>query len=466
MLNFIRLQDNITLVIRALFFCILSIKSVKILLVINLKSLWTDNIKMPEFRNLSGDKSCDVLIIGGGITGILTAYFLDKNNVDYILVEKEKICNGTISNTTAKITAQHGLIYSKILNRYGLESAQLYLKANLNAISVYKELSKDIDCDFLELDNYVYSLNNKSKLEEEVSALEKIGYNAQLTEINNLPFKTLGAVKFASQAQFHPLKFLSGISKKLNILENTKVTQMIGNTAITSDGKITAKAVIVATHFPFLNKHGNYFLKLYQHRSYVSAFENAPNLNGMYVDENDKGLSLRNYNNLLILGGEGHRTGKKSCGWDILRKTAKEYYPAAKEKYYWAAQDCMSLDSIPYIGRYSNRTTNLYTATGFNKWGITGAMVSAQILSDIITDKRNEFAELFNPSRSILKPQLFINGFESLINLLTPTIRRCPHLGCALKWNKHERSWDCSCHGSRFSNGGKLLENPANNDLK
>ena len=122
----------------------------------------------------------------------------------------------------------------------------------------------------------------------------------------------------------------------------------------------------------------------------------------------------------------------------------------------------MSLDEIPYIGNYSKNTPDLYVATGFNKWGMTSAMVSAMILSDMIPGKKNDYAEVFNPSRSILKPQLFINGFESAINLLTPTTRRCPHLGCALKWNKAEHSWDCPCHGSRFSEDGKVLDNPAN----
>ena len=175
---------------------------------------------------------------------------------------------------------------------------------------------------------------------------------------------------------------------------------------------------------------------------------------------------FRNYNDLLILGGGSHRTGKKGGNWDELRNFAKEHYPEAKEKYHWAAQDCMSLDSIPYIGHYSKNTSNLYTASGFNKWGITGAMTAAMVLSDIVTEKNNEYADVFDPSRSILKPQLFLNGIEATANLLKFSKKRCPHLGCALKWNSAEHSWDCPCHGSRFSENGKVLENPANGDLK
>lgn len=241
--------------------------------------------------------------------------------------------------------------------------------------------------------------------------------------------------------------------------------EMEGTTAVTDRARISAGKVIVTTHFPMINKHGSYFLKLYQHRSYVTALENAQNVDGMYVDESRTGFSFRNYGDLLLLGGGGHRTGKSGGNWDELRQFAREQYPRATERYFWAAQDCMSLDHIPYIGRYSKNTADLYTASGFNKWGMTGAMLSAVLLSDRICGRHNGFEEAFDPSRSIIRPQLFVNGFESIKNLLTPTKKRCPHLGCALKWNPAEHSWDCACHGSRFDESGKVLDNPANGDL-
>ena len=142
------------------------------------------------------------------------------------------------------------------------------------------------------------------------------------------------------------------------------------------------------------------------------------------------------------------------------------YDANARECFRWATQDTMSLDGIPYIGNYSKHTPDLYVAAGFNKWGMTGSMVSAEILSAMIAGETPEDAAVFSPSRSIWKPQLLVNGLESTKNLLTPTPKRCPHLGCALKYNKEERSWDCPCHGSRFSETGKLLDNPANDDLK
>lgn len=430
-----------------------------------MESLWKSESSLPEFPELDKDMTTDVLIIGGGIAGVLTAYFLQQNNIRYILVEKNRICSGTTQNTTAKITCQQGLIYSRILKSYGSETALKYLSANQSAFEMYARLCKNINCDYEIKDNYVYSTENRKKLEDEMSALDKIGCQAEFCENIPVPMPTVGAVKFPNQAQFSPLKFITGISRNLNIYENTFVKEITDGKAITNQGTIEAEKFIVTTHFPFINKHGSYFLKLYQHRSYVIAFENSACLNGMYVDENHKGMSFRNYKNMLLIGGGGHRTGKKGGGWEEIQNFAKQNFPESKEKYSWAAQDCMSLDGIPYIGRYSKNTPDLYVAGGFNKWGITGSMVSAMILSDMVLGRQNEFADIFNPSRSILKPQLFANTFETIINFLTPTAPRCSHMGCALKWNPTEHSWDCPCHGSRFSGQGEILDNPANKNL-
>lgn len=427
-----------------------------------MESIWQKNIQLPMFPQLSGSMNTDVLIIGGGIAGILAAYFLKQSGADCVLVEKGRICQGTTSRTTAKITCQHGLVFNKILKSSGLETAQKYLAVNRLAFEKYEELCSNIDCDYKKKDNYVYSVSDRKKLETELSALEKIGYRAEFCKDIPLPMPVAGAVKFPSQAQFHPLKFIAAIAEELPIYENTFVKEMRGNIAVTDCGNISAKTVIVTTHFPFINKHGSYFLKLYQHRSYVLALENAPNVGGMYVDESRTGLSFRNYGKYLLLGGGGHRTGKKGGNWEEIRQFAKVHYPNAKEYCRWAAQDCMSLDEMPYIGHYSGNTAQLFTAAGFNKWGITGAMVSAQLLCDMVQGKENDFADIFSPSRSIIRPQLFVNGFEAITNLLTFTGKRCPHLCCSLKWNEAEHSWDCACHGSRFDEKGRVLDNPAN----
>lgn len=415
----------------------------------------------------------NTLIIGGGITGILTAHFLQQKNIPYLLVEKDKLFSGVTKRTTAKITYQHNLIYSKIANLHDLETAQKYLCANKAAFDKYRELCADIDCDYEIKKNYVYSLNDRGVLEDEAETLDKIGYHAEFCENLKIPLKTVGALCFRSQAQFNALKFLKAISQNLNVMEDTFVHDIGGNIAHTGKFDIKAEKIIVTTHFPFINKHGNYFLKLYQDRSYVIALENENNpeelyVDGMYVDESGKGLSFRNYENFLFIGGGSHRTGKKSGYYDVLRDFASKTYPNAIEKYHWATQDCMSLDGIPYIGNYSANTPNLYTATGFNKWGMTSSMVAAMILCDMVTGekKTEDFADIFNPSRSILKPQLIVNGFESVKNLLTFSTKRCPHLGCALKWNPAEHTWDCPCHGSRFTQDGKVINNPAKKDIK
>ena len=430
-----------------------------------INSIWRNETKLPEFPQLKGDIKTDVLIIGGGMAGLMCAYTLQQKGIDYILVEADKICGGVTQNTTAKITSGHSLIYDKLINRFGVEAAKLYYKAGEQALEKYKTLCQNISCDFEEKDSFIYSLSDRQKLEKEMYALKKIGAKADFRESINLPFKTVGAVRYKNQAQFNPLKFATAICKDLKIYENTKVLDFGGNCYKTNGGRITAQKVIVATHFPIFNKHGSYFLKMYQHRSYVIAYKNAPILDGMYLDENEKGLSFRNYKDIWLLGGGSHRTGKQGGNYNELLGFAKKHYKNAQEVCRFATQDCMTLDSVPYIGRYSKNTPNLFVITGFNKWGMTSSLIGAELLCDLILERANKYEELFSPSRSILHPQLAVNAFESAVNLLAPTAPRCPHLGCALKWNSAEHSWDCPCHGSRFSKGGKLLNNPATDDL-
>ncbi len=432
-----------------------------------MESVWQNDTKLKSFEKLEGNNiKTDVLIIGAGLTGILSAYMLKQKNIDCVIAERDRVFGKTSSHTTAKITYQTGLIYDRIIKNYGIQKAQMYFNANKKAFDEYKRICKNIDCDYEVKDNYVYSINNRAKLEKEIDALSKIGYTADFCRTPNIPIKTAGAVCFKNQAQFNPMKFAEGIIKGLKIYENTPVIEIKNNTAITDCAKISANAIIVATHFPFINTHGAYFLKLYQHRSYALALTGVNKIDAMYVDESNKGFSFRGYKDYLILGGGGHRTGKNNSNIKELYDLAENIYPHSKTAFEWAAQDCMSLDGIPYIGRYSSKTNNLYVAAGYNKWGVIGSMAGAEILSDMISGDVNKDYEVFNPSRSILMPQLAINGIETVLNLITPKTRRCPHLGCALKWNKYEHSWDCACHGSRFDGEGKLLENPANTDIK
>ena len=476
-----------------------------------MKSVWSESCKFRKREALNKDIKTDVLVIGAGIAGILTAYMLKQKGREVVLIDAAEIASGNTKNTTAKITSQHDLIYSKLITEFGEEKARQYAKANELAIKKYKEIIEDkrIECDFEEKPAYVYSLNEVDVLKEEVEAAKNLGIDAEFVQEVNLPFKIKGAVKFNNQAQFNPLKFLKGISNELVIYENTRALEIKENLVVTSGGNITANNIVVATHYPIMNAPGYYFMKMHQERSYVLALENTSEIDGMYIDLTKEGYSFRTYNNLLLLGGISHRTGENEEGgsYDELRKVAKKLYPKAKEKYYWSAQDCMTIDGIPYIGRYSSETPNIYVATGFNKWGMTSSMVSAMIISDMILEKENDFSEIFSPRRFDLS--LSINNIandliETAKNFIAQKVSipsseiehiknghggiieyngekvgvyknkegkeffvstKCTHLGCQLSWNADELTWDCPCHGSRFDYKGRLIGSPATKDL-
>lgn len=430
-----------------------------------MQSIWKKTT-FPSFDVLKRDIKTDVLIIGGGIAGILCAYHLKQAGMDPILLESDRLFSGTTGNTTAKLTVQHGLLYAKLLKTHGLETARLYAQANQAALDRYRKLCQKIDCDFEDCSAFVYTRKHPEQLEEELAALTQVGLSARLVPRLPLPFPVAGAVCLEGQAQFHPLKFLSAMVPDLTIYEHTPVLALRTGEALTPYARIQAEHIIVATHFPFLNRHGSYFLKMYQHRSYVLALRGAALPAGMYIDGDFSGLSFRTWGDLLLVGGGSHRTGKQGGCWQELAAFAQKYYPTAQEAGRWAAQDCMTLDGVPYIGRYAKHTPGLYVATGFQKWGMTSAMAAAMLLTDLICGRDNPYAQVFSPSRSMLRPQLARNVLSSVAGLLKPTRPRCPHLGCALTYNRQEHSWDCPCHGSRFTHEGKRLENPANGDLK
>lgn len=431
-----------------------------------MESIWYKQVKMPEFPKLCGDLKTDVLIIGGGIAGLLCAWELKSAGVDCVLIEADIICRDTTLNTTAKLTSQHGLIYHKLSGSLGDKRAKRYWQANEAALARMRELAAKFPCGFETKENYIYSRHNRKMLEEEMETLKRLGIPAEFREAIDLPFDTAGAVCFPNQAQFHPLQFLSHIAENLNIYEQTTAKEFKGNTVLTDNGCIYAKKIIVATHFPILNKHGAYFIKMYQSRSYLMAVQGTKKPDGMYLSADRDALSFRTWNDLLLVGCGDHRTGKKSAGWLPAEQCIGEFFPGGEVLCRWAAQDCMTLDGMPYVGQYSPSTPNLYVATGLNKWGMTGAMVAAMVLTDLVQGKNNPYSELYSPARSMLHPQLLVNALESASNLLRLSGPRCPHLGCKLKWNPLEQSWDCPCHGSRFDEKGNLLDGPATGDLK
>ena len=476
-----------------------------------MQSVWSDSCKFEKRKVLDKDIKTDVLVIGAGIAGILTAYMLRENGKEVVLIDKDEVCSGNTKNTTAKITSQHDLIYDKLISEFGLDMAKQYAKANELAIEKYEEIitERKIDCEFERHSAYVYSLNEVDKIKKEVEAAKNLGICAEFVQNTNLPFEFNGAVKFNNQAQFNPLKFLNHISKDLLIYEHTRALEIKENLVITNRGNITANNIVVATHYPIMNTPGYYFMRMHQERSYVIALENADNIEGMYIDVEKNGCSFRNYKDLLLLGAIDQRTGENEKGgcYDKLRKIAKDLYPNSKEKYHWLAQDCMTIDSIPYIGKYSDETENIYVATGFNKWGMTSSMVAAIIISDMILCKYNDFSEIFSPKRfdlslsisnmakditettkNFIAQKIYIpsskiehikNGHAGIVEYNGEKVgvyknnegkefivtTKCPHLGCQLGWNADELSWDCPCHGSRFDYKGKLIDSPATKDL-
>ncbi|WP_312643464.1 FAD-dependent oxidoreductase [Hydrogenoanaerobacterium sp.] len=477
-----------------------------------MKSVWSESCSLPKREPLAGDLRADAVVIGAGMAGILTAFFLQQQGITTIVLEANEIASGVTKNTTAKITAQHNLIYDTLITDFGEEQAQQYAQANLLAVQQYQKLVeiRGISCHFEQRPAYVYSLDNAERIQKEVDAANRLGIKAGFTTHTALPFGVQGAVKFPDQAQFNPLEFINDIARDLTIYEHTMVREVKDNVVITDHGKVTAKNIAVATHYPFINAPGYYFMRMHQQRSYVVALENAPQLDGMYIDADEQGYSFRNYGDLLLLGGAGHRTGKNQTGgsYKQLQAAAKDFYPQSQVRYQWSAQDCMTLDGVPYIGNYSASTPNLYVATGFNKWGMTSSMVAAMLLSDQIAGKENPNAEVFSPQRFKVNASvgnLMKDGAQSVAGLTAQLLHvpateleqlenghggvvdydgekvgvyknesgetflvstRCPHLGCQLEWNPDELTWDCPCHGSRFDYKGKLIGNPALRDLQ
>jgi len=446
-------------------------------------SIWKQGVKLKKREPLSEDKEIDTVVIGAGITGILTAYFLQQKGIKVIVVEADRICGGQTGNTTAKITIQHGLFYHKIMKKVGMKRTKLYAKANEEALFMYEQVMQEekMECEYERLSSYLYTTEEKGMelLKKEANTAKTLEIEADLLDgnrIRELPFTVKGALAFPKQARFHPLKFVATLANKLEIYENTKTLSVKKHKVITNKGIITAQNIVFATHYPITNIPGFYFLRQHQERSYVLGLKTEKPLAGMYYSIDREGISLRSEGDVLLLGGGSHRTGakiKEEMGYTALRKTAKKYYPNAEEVFAWSAQDCMSHDQIPFIGKYSIIRPYWYVATGFKKWGMTTAMVAAMLISDEICQIPNAYEKVFSPQRFLIRASiknLFVDMGESILGLgkglISKKEKRCPHMGCKLEWNCQDGSYDCPCHGSRFSEDGQLIDNPAQVDKR
>lgn len=476
-----------------------------------MESIWTRTASLPSFPALDGDITADIAVIGGGLAGILTADLLRREGADVVVLEANRIGSGQTGGTTAKLTAQHGLKYSQLNKTLGLEAAQQYAWANLGAVARLRQLvaERNIDCDFRDCTSFLYTAGAPGLLQEEHDVCQAMGMDVFLTQDTELPFPA-AALGLRDQARFHPLKLLSALTEGLTVYEHSRVLEVDGRHIRTGQGSVSAEKVIFTCHFPFLNMPGYFFARQHQERSYVLALEGAADLRDCYLGIDADGLSFRSWGEYLLLGGGGHRTGDNRQGgkYGLLRRAAKRYWPESRVAAAWSAQDCMPMDGVPYIGRYADSRPDWLVATGFQKWGMTSSVVAAVILSDLALG-REPMADsaVFSPQRfktgasakqlaedtacsirglgrRVLEPGrvpvedlpaghggvVEVDGEKLGVyrdgdgELFTVPIK-CPHLGCQLEWNPDEKSWDCPCHGSRFSYRGELLDGPAQTDL-
>lgn len=472
------------------------------------QSVW-ENIKKKTYDKLEKNIECEILIIGGGIAGILTAYILAERGHAVTLVEASQILGGTTANTTATITAQHGLIYSEIAKKYSYESAKLFYESQQSAVNEYQKMIEkhNIDCDFSILNGFIYSSGNADKLKKEYLILRKIDAEASYIEkLDGINLKVKGAIKQMGQAQFDPLKFLSSLPVKYNIYENSRIVDIdfAKKVAYTVGAKIEAKKIIVATHFPIFNFPLLTFTKQYQSMSYAMAFKGAEKVSAIYNDDKEDGFTVRQHKDFLIVGGCDHRTGRKNKNdcFTALEVFAKKIFTECREHSRWVSEDCATFDDMPFIGKVNENDDSGFVITGFNKWGMANAMTGANLIADIIENKENKYENIFSPRRKYignnimdfmknigttsvnLLKSLFYFPFKNLNKLkkgrgdifiidgkkcaayrdennklyILPAL--CTHLKCQLQFNQEAKSWDCPCHGSRFNIFGDILTEP------
>jgi len=506
-----------------------------------MKSYWIDSQKdKNKYEKLQEDIQTDICIIGGGITGITVAYYLNKYKIKNVILEKDRICQKTTGYSTAKITSQHGLIYKYLIDSKGKEFAKQYYHANEQAKeNIAKIIEQEkIECEFERQSAYVFTekLEEVQKIKEEVNAVKSFGGTANYIEAkdiqinninieNNNRIKALVAIEFPNQAQFNAYKYATELAKivqKTNtqIYENSKMV----NWEVDDNGyiveldnqtKVKTKYIIIATKYPIVNFPGFHFLKMYQSTSNIIVIDPKQELfNGMYINSENPTISLRtikgNGRRLLAIAGFDHKTGAKidlSDSYNYLEKIAKEMYPNCEVKYRWNTEDCISLDKIPYIGEFSKELSKIYVATGYNKWGITSSNIAANIIVDKIMGKENEYEDIFKATRlEPIKNRKEVANMlkESVNSLLVNKIKKpkesisqvkidqgkiieldgekigvykdsqgkifkvkpvCKHLGCELSWNNLDKTWDCPCHGSRYTYRGELIYGPSVKNL-
>ena len=477
---------------------------------------------------LAGDLQADVAVVGAGITGATTALLLAQAGKTVVLLESGEVCSGATGYTTAKLTVGHGLVYGGLADRHGADVARRYAASNQAAIEQVARIVDEhgIDCDFERASNYVYVESGPTEaLEGEAEAARRAGVAAELTTETDLPFPVAGAIRVDGQAQFHPWKYVAAIvgiaaAGGAQVFERTRATGVTGNgpyVVETAGGVVRAAHVVLATQLPFLDR-GLHFAKAHPTTSYAIAgeteAERAPR--GMYISADQPTRSVRSTpgadgRRIVVVGGEGHKPGEEPRTDERYRRLEaflrERFHVGAAHR--WSTHDYVPVDGLPYIGRLSPGRDGILVATGFAKWGMTKGTLAAGVVTDLILERPNEDAELYDATRLDLRRSATTfakeNGRVGLaffrdrvrprpgreeIDALGPgegTVARvggkqvaayrdddgtlhtrsarCTHLGCIVGWNPADRAWECPCHGSRFDALGTLVQGPATADL-
>ncbi|MDF2558260.1 MAG: petC [Bacillales bacterium] len=493
------------------------------------ESYWHSSTRLPSFPSLSFDVETEVCIVGGGITGISTAYLLAQKGIKTVLIEADTLFKGATGFTTAKITAQHGLIYDEFIHFFGIESAKCYYDTQTEALNFIRQIvgEKNIDCGFTNEDAFMYTNSDAQliALQNEFKAYQALGIAGDYLEKTDLPFQVKAAIKMSNQAQFHPLQYLVRLTQDFldmggEIYEKTIAIDLDTDkhpTVITKEGpKISCNHVAICSHFPFVDKLGFYFARMHAEKSYVLGVKtNLTYPGGMYKSAEEPARSIRktsfNGDDLLLIGGETHIVGRgeSTIGhYEALMDFAEENFESTEIKYRWSTHDLVTLDKLPFVGPIGIGNSNILVATGYRKWGMTNGTAAAHLLRDYIVGKESSYGELVSPARFNSNPSFknlamnfkdmateMLNGKlemvlrdpEDLANDEGDVVKvngkragayrdtdgklhivdtTCTHMGCELKWNSGDRSWDCPCHGSRFNTDGEVLSGPAKKDLK
>ncbi|MGN8647002.1 FAD-dependent oxidoreductase [Gracilibacillus sp. HCP3S3_G5_1] len=492
------------------------------------QTIWLES-NLKSFDALTESIETDVTIVGGGITGILSAYLLSEQGMRVVLLERGRLLHGTTGHTTAKVTAQHGVLYNELLQHVGLENTQKYYQSQAEAIQFIRQITEQykISCQFDQQDAILYTNDeqNKQKLEDEANAYQKLKISGELNDAIPFSIPHKSALIMYEQAQFHPTDFLKILVEKIEenggtIFEDTTAVDIdYQNKVVVRTARnynVLSDHVIVATQFPFYEGQAFYSTRMYPSRSYVLGLTSNHNYpGGMYLDIDQPKRSIRYVKHenetIWLLGGESHKTGQynkeNTNPYHDLQSFGAQYLDVKNWQYKWSTQDFITLDKIPYIGSLNKRHPNVYVATGFRKWGMTNSVVAAHLLSDLIMNRDNPYKELYQPQRfhadpdikkfisynsnvtkEFVKGKLTVNNEHKDLKPETAIKRKhdgqivgiykdkqsrihavdttCTHLGCECNWNQTEKSWDCPCHGSRFSYDGTIIEGPATKHLK